>query len=721
MFVIYGGLFCLLLGRILFIQITGQSDGVELAVKAAERYQRQETLEASRGEITDQQGNILAEDVLNYRMIAVVRESATKNPNYPEHVVDPEETAEILAEYIDLEEEQIYDILTKPGDPYQVEFGTPGANISHTVRNEILEHDLPGIRFIKEQKRYYPNPTFAPYVVGFTLPEQDGENYVLTGKMGIESKYNNLLKEVDGKVNYEKDSAGYVLPRSEKLIEPAQNGANIELTLDKTIQSFLEDALTRAYEKYDPENIVAIVANPKTGEILGMSQRPTFNLMTREGLDNWLNLAVEEVIEPGSTMKIFTLSAAIDSNNWHPNAYYQSGQYRLYDSVIRDHNEGRGWGSITYLEGFQRSSNTAMAYMLNIMGADTFIDYVEDFGFGQKTEVGLPKEAAGTILTKVPINKLTTAYGQGSTVTPIQLIQGATAVANDGKMMQPYVVKKVTNPETGEVLEENKPTVKGEPISATTAKEVREILASTVTSEYGTARAFEIEGYDVAGKTGTAQIPLENGKGYYWGKNNFLYSFLGMAPADDPQLVMYVAVKKPQLESNESGSAPSADIFNSVMEKSLKYLNIAPQDKSNIEKVKLKDYEGREVASVLVELQNDGVEPIIIGEGGKITEQYPKADTEVLKGNIVFLKTEGQSILPDFTGWSLRNVVVYKAMSKLPIEIVGEGFVESQSATPNEAVLDTSPIVVKLKTPEERFSMPTEQLLDEDEEILPQD
>ena len=713
MFIFYGGLFCILLGRILFIQATGQSDGVELAVKAAERYQAQQILTADRGRILDRDGNIIAEDILNYRLIAVVRETVTKNPKYPQHVVDPRETARILSQYIDLDEDKIYSILTKDGDPYQVEFGTPGANISHTVRAQIMEHKLPGIQFIKEQKRYSPNSTFAPYVVGFTLPEKNGDGYTLQGRMGIELKYDKILSGVNGKVNYKKDSAGYLLPSSEKMVEPAKDGANIELTLDKTIQSFLEDSLMRAYEKYNPENIVAIVANPKTGEILGMAQRPTFDVMTRAGLDNWLNLAVEDVIEPGSTMKTFTLAAAIDSGNWHPNATYQSGQYTLYDRTIRDHNK-YGWGEISYLKGFQLSSNTAMAHMLNIMGADTFIQYLDDFGFGHKTNIDLPKEVAGTILTKVPINKVTTAYGQGSTVTPIQLIQASTAIANDGKMMQPYVVKKITNPSTGEVIQENKPTIKDTPVSADTAKQVREILASTVTSEYGTAQSFEIEGYDVAGKTGTAQIP----PAYNLGKNDLLYSFLGMAPVEDPQLIMYVAVKKPQLTESESGSAPTSEIFNSVMEKSLKYLNISPEDIEEVETTTLQDYTNRNAEAVQVELQNNGITPIVIGAGGAITAQYPAGNTKLIKDSMVFLKTDGDITLSNFEGWSLRSMLVYKAMSGLPLELVGEGYVESQSVSEGTIILDNAPIVVQLRTPKEHYVEPP---LEEEEEELPQD
>ena len=220
--------------------------------------------------------------------------------------------------------------------------------------------------------------------------------------------------------------------------------------------------------------------------------------------------------------------------------------------------------------------------MLKIMGGDVLYDYLDRFGFGKQTGIDLPNEATGTLLRNNPIEEVTTSYGQGSTVTPIQLIQGLTAIANDGEMMQPYVIDKIVNPNTGEITFDSKPTVKGNPISEDTAKTMREILKSVIYAEAGNAKRFQIEGYEVAGKTGTAQMPKANGSGYDWGKNEFLYSFLGMAPVDDPQLVMYIAVAKPKLGITEAGSDPVSQIFNSVMQNSLKYLNINPDDVAKV-------------------------------------------------------------------------------------------------------------------------------------------
>ncbi|GAB0167290.1 penicillin-binding protein [Lysinibacillus sp. CTST325] len=698
--------------RMFMLQATGEVEGQELAARAAAKYSKESAISASRGKIYDTNGQVIAEDTLSYRLIAVVNEKATTDAKKPRHVVDPEKTAKILAEYIpELDEEKIYKQLTRVNNegekPYQVEFGSAGRGLSHETMSKIKAEKLPGILFVNDLKRYYPNGIFASHLIGFALKEDNKDGTFTTkGKMGLELTYNKELTGKDGKIEYETDAFHYLLPSSEKMVTPAKNGDDIYLTLDKTIQSFLEEAMTAVEKEYNPEAMTAIVADPKTGKILGMSQRPTFNPDTREG-DNmkWLNEAIEETIEPGSTMKTFTLASAIDTGVWDPNEKYMSGQYRVLDKVIKDYNKV-GWGKINYLQGFQRSSNTAMAHLLKLIGEDVFFDYLDRFGFGKKTGIDLPNEAAGKLLSKYPVERVTTTFGQGSTVTPIQLIQALTAIANDGKMMQPYVIDRIVDPSTGKTIKKHEPIVKGQPVSADTAKQVKEILASTLTAEKGTATDFVLDEYEVAGKTGTAQIPKPNGNGKYF-ENEYLYSFLGMAPADNPQLIMYVSVKRPKLKG-DLGSIPVSKVFNPVMLNSLKYLNVNPEDVKHVDDTKIQDYTGKSAEAIQVELANDGLKPVIVGSGGKIIDQYPKGPQKLVKGNFVFLKTEGDITLPDFTNWSLRNVLAFKTMANLEIEVVGEGFVASQSVSAGTVISDSSPIVVKLKTPAESFKQDVE-------------
>lgn len=717
MFLLFGGLFLLLYWRFVSIQATGVVKGHELETEALSKYESGYALSADRGKILDRNENVIAEDTLSYRLVAVISDKATENEKNPRHVIDTAKTASELAKYIPMDEDKIYERLNPSKQKYQVEFGLAGRGISHDVKKQIEALNLPGIIFFSDKKRYYPNGAFASHLIGFALRDTDKDgNSEVVGKMGLESIYNKQLTGTDGQLTYQRDARNYLLPNSSKNVQEAQHGNDIYLTLDKTIQNFLEDAMSRVNEKYSPQSMIGVVANPKTGEILAMSQRPTFNPDTREGLDgNWLNDVVENTIEPGSTFKTFTVAAAMDSGNWFPNAIYQSGQYTVYDDIIRDHNR-YGWGPISYLEGFQRSSNTAMTNLLDVMKWDTLEKYLDDFGFGQKTGIDLPNEASGIINSRYPIDKYTTTFGQGSTVTPIQLIQALSAIANDGKMMQPYVIDKIVNPNTGEIVLNSEPEEKGQPITAETAKDMRELLASTIYGEAGNAKRFQIEGYEVAGKTGTAQMPKANGRGYDWGKNEFLYSFLGMVPADDPQLTVYIAVAKPKLGATEAGSDPVSQVFNLVAQNSLKYMNINPTDVAEVQKKDIANFVGEHSDSIVTELEADGLHPVLIGESGEITEQFPVQGKVLTKGSIVFLKTSGAITVPSFKNWSLRNLLVYKSLSDLTIEIFGEGYVESQSVSQGTVITDGAPIVVKLKTPQEmHLTPPAEDMALEDE------
>lgn len=707
---IFGLLFLLMFVRIALIQATGSAEGRNLAATVAEKHTKQESLTATRGKILDHNGSVIAEDEQRYKVYAIITPKISEGLKENYHVVDVDKTARVLAKYIDLSQSEIRKIIVKAQkeDKYQVEFNKAGRNLPNSVKKQIEAEKLPGINFETQLVRFYPNGIFASNLVGIVKEEEvrDKETQLFTrkvsGEMGIERTYNDELSGTNGKLEYQSDFWGRLLPMKDETIVPAKDGQDIYLTLDKTIQSFLEDSMSQVQKKYKPESMMAVVADPKTGRILAMSQRPTFNLKTREGLENsWANYLTEQTIEPGSTMKTFTLATAIEQGKWEPNATFQSGQYKVYDATIRDSNQ-QGWGRITYLEGIQRSSNVGMANLLKQIGPETFMDSLKTFGFGTKTGIDLPGEVAGKLLNQYPINVVTTSYGQGSTVTPIQMIQAYSAIANDGKMMQPYVIDKIVDPNTGKTIEQHEPTVKGQPISAETAKEVRDTLATTVTAEHGTARKFASEDYEVTGKTGTAQIPKAGG-GYSWGKNQFLYSFLGSAPADDPQLVMYIAVQKPNLGEKYVGSDPTSEVFNSVMDRSLKYLNVAPEQVERADEVEVSNYVELGVDDAKQKLAAQKLQPVIIGEGGKqVAAQYPEKDETVLEGAHLFLKTDSDTIqLPSFKGWSLRDVLTYQSLSGQQFTIKGEGFVTKQSLPAGTTLDKNSKLTITLQQPKE--------------------
>jgi penicillin-binding protein 2B len=705
LFGIFGLLFFVLMVRFITIQVTGEAEGKVLASQAAEKYIKSRILEAHRGTVYDHKGEVIAEDTSAYTLVAVLSPTVTNDPENPKHVTDPEKTARELSQFIDMKESEIYEKLTTEG-AYQVEFGSAGRTLSHQLMLDIKKEKLPGITFRKESKRFYPNGTFASHLIGFAqkTSNDDGES-VTAGKMGIEKSFNDILSGKNGSVEYKSDVWGYLLPNSEEHVTPPQDGNDIYLTIDKKIQTFLEEAMNQVQKQYKPKKMFAIVADPTTGEILAMTQRPTFHPDTRDGLlDNWTNTIVEETIEPGSTMKSFSLAAAVNEGKFNPKEAYESGTYKV-DNVpnpIRDHNGGEGWGSISFLEGVQRSSNVAFAYLLDKIGFKKFEGYLDDFGFGEPTNVGLPHEASGSILYHYPIEKYTTIFGQGTTVTPLQMIQAESAIANDGKMMKPFVISKVVDPNTNEVVKETKPEVVGNPITKETAEKTRKYLESTVTSEHGTGTRFAIEGYSVAGKSGTAQIPDPETGGYKYGKENYLFSFIGMAPADNPQLIVYVGVQEPELKPTEIGSDPVSAVFKPVMQNSLKYLNIKPQEKVNLKQEQISDLTGLSIDEAKEVIKKAGGDPVVVGNGSKIIKQLPQPGSEMLEGGKVIIRTDGDITIPNMKGWSIRDVFKIANIAELRINMVGNGFAVSQNIQPDSPVKENEPLVVNFKTPEEQ-------------------
>ncbi|WP_407407281.1 penicillin-binding protein [Peribacillus sp.] len=692
LFFVFSLLFFVLICRFLYIGVTGTAGGEVLASKIDKKYEKEQVIEAKRGSILDTKGDVIAVDTSSYILRAILSEKES------ERVKDPEMTASKLAKYIDMDEQAIYERLSKKG-AYQVEFGSAGKDLTQDTKQKIEKLELPGITFGRTNKRFYPNGVFASHLIGYV--EKDEETEEMTGKFGIEKYLNKELQETDGKLTYESDFWGLILPGAEEKVSAPHNGNNVSLTIDKKIQTFLEDSMNKVQGKYKPEQIIAIVSNPKTGEILAMGQRPTFHPTTKEGLtDTWRNLAIEETYEPGSTFKTFTLAAAVEEGVFNPNDSFTTGRYKAATGSIGDHSGIEPGKTMSFLEGVQRSSNVAFATLaMDKIGADTFRDYLTKFGFDKKTGIDLPNEITGKIQYKYKMEKVTTAFGQGTTVTPIQQIQAASAVANDGKMMQPYVIKSISNQDTGKVLKTTKPKVAGEPISAETAKQVREYLETVVSAKKGTGKKYAIDGYDVAGKTGTAQIPGPTGQ-YLAGKENYFFSFLGMAPAEDPQLVVYVAVKQPKLGVSYVGADPLSEIFNPVMQNSLMYLNIKPSDLKKQETNKIEDYTDQPINSSVKELEELGYEVEVIGTGRKVLDQSPKSGSSLLQGEKIILRSEGAMKVPDMAGWSLRDVMKVASIAKLNLNTSGTGYVGKQSPKGGTKVKEGDSFKVELRQPE---------------------
>ncbi|WP_102027293.1 penicillin-binding transpeptidase domain-containing protein [Salirhabdus sp. Marseille-P4669] len=695
-------LFLVLFGRIMYIQASGEIEGVNLEEWAEKQRTSSYPLSAERGLIYDRSGMVLAANRPVYRLYAILDEEYTTNEKEPLHVKDPFNTANKLAPYLGLEESALADTLNSAieDDKFQVEF--TNRSFTEEEKKEIEKLDLPGIYFSKHSERYYPNSQFASHVIGFTQKKED----TLEGAMGIEASFNDVLTGKPGKISYQRDRYATKLLNPEEAIVQAEDGDNVYLTIDQKIQTFLEDAMTEVQEQYEPEKIMAVVMNPKTGEVLAMSNRPSFDPNVKENIENWYNDIIAYPFEPGSTMKIFTVAAAIDSGNYNGDELFESGTYQYLDNVrpVHDHNWGKGWDYITYDEGFTRSSNVAMAKLVwEKMGTETFLEYLQKFHFDQKTNIDLAGETKGTILYNWPSEKVTTSYGQGTTVTPMQLMKAATAIVNDGKMMKPYVISKIEDADTGKVIKESEPEVVGQPISKDTAKQVMTLMEGVVNDELGTGYGvYTLDDYSVAGKTGTAQIPDPETGRYLTGRENYVFSFLGMAPSENPELMMFVAVERPKLEDTEAGSEPVSYIFKTVMENSLKYLEIKPDKEStalNVNPFPIPSSKGASVDAVVQNLQELGLDTKVIGNGSKVDALYPNEGMEVVPGASVMIRTDGNVTMPDLTGWSLREVIQLGELLDIKVDYLGSGFTVKQSIAAGSEFKGNNYLSIELKAP----------------------
>ncbi|WP_158217549.1 penicillin-binding protein [Lottiidibacillus patelloidae] len=692
-------LFFVLTSRIIYIQLKQEVQGYPLQEMAVEEWTKKHELFADRGIIYDRNGIEIAKNVPAYTIIAILKDGGAMEP-----IDDPYDVAAKLAPILDIETSELVNRLTSKS-AYQVEFGPKGRNISFTKKQQIENLGLKGISFIQNMRRLYPNNVFASHVLGYTTLDQSDADGREKGVMGIEAYTNDYLLEKNGSISFRTDKKReFKLPDPKELIDPPNNGDHVYLTIDQKIQTFVEHALTKVEAEFNPEKIIAIVADAKTGKILAMSNRPSFDPNLRN-ITNWTNYAISARYEPGSTMKVFTLAAAIEEEMFFADELYQSGQYSVYGTVINDHNYGLGWGKISYLEGVQRSSNVAFSIIAEQMGPDILLEYYEKMGLTKKTGIDLPNEVNSTFLYDYPLEQISTAWGQGSAITPIQQVQATTAITNDGNMMKPYIIEKIIDSDTEEVLLENKPEIVSNPISAKTAKRVRDILETVITAPAGTAKSYYLEGYQVAGKTGTAQIP-DPATGHYltgWGNN--IYSFLGFAPKDDPKLIVYVAVDRPKINSTQSGSLPVSTAVKMIMKSSLQYLEIdpttnsenSPKQKGN-HSITLKDYTSKHVNEASTELKALGLEVIRIGSGDRVVKQAPYAGNVLYDGEKVFLYVDGKAKIPNMTGWSKRDVLKLCAVMELKPNIIGSGFVIKQNIPADTKLKRGDYLVVELES-----------------------
>lgn len=698
-FMIFALVIILLFSNVVYIGATGKHfiSGNDIAGYADSRGggQKETTLYAKRGTIYTSDNEVVASDVKKYKLYAVLSSTRKTASGEPAYVVDKEKTAEQLAPIIGMKEADLLEKLSS--DSYQVEFGSYGNNLSSLVKDQIDELDLPGLEFEELTSRNYRYGNFASYEVGYAQLMTEKSTQYLIGQMGIEKTYNDQLSGTNGKKVYLVDSNNYLLPNGVISETAPVAGNDVYLTLDSDVQTELDVQMAKLAEETECDKAAAAVMEAQTGRILAVSNYPSFD-PNKKDLENYTDLFFTEAVEPGSVFKSFIYANAITDGTLNVKSTYQSGvyEYKVNGKLvkgIRDHNEGKGWGTISYEEGFYHSSNTAICYILDkYTNKQSLIEDYEKLQFFQSSTIdGLSSSAgvAGFKGENKNLEWLTTGFGQGSTVTGLQLLRAYSVFANDGKTVEPYLVDKVVNPDTEEVVYQAK-TVYSEKIFSTEAVEqMKDLLSGVINKKGSTGYAYHMDDIELIGKTGTGQV-AKDGK---YLSNYHTHGFTGLAPYDDPRIVIVV-----WYQSSVSGKTSVSNLVKAVTRTALNKIEDAPTEEVETSTYVLDSYLNQSVDYAKKILTNNQITPLIIGDGKTILDQYPRAQVEVSSKSRVFLKTNGTKItMPSMTGWSRKEAEAFASIANVEIEFDGLGTIYEQSIDTGTILKDNQKIKVKAK------------------------
>uniref|UniRef100_UPI003556D682 penicillin-binding transpeptidase domain-containing protein n=1 Tax=Enterococcus faecium TaxID=1352 RepID=UPI003556D682 len=687
------GLFFLFAVRFSYIVIGGHVAGTSLAEKTKQLYQGSEVVKAKRGTIYDRNGVALAEDASSYSIKAILSKTYTSGDKklYVEEK-NFDKIAEILHKNLSIDKKDALNILEDGAkkELYQVEFGSYGKNISQETKQNIeadmKKEGVAGLYFVEHQARMYPNGVFSSHFIGYAVPDKDENG--LVGKLGLESAYNDILSGKDGKIIYQKDNFQNPLPGTVAEEEKAVDGQDIYTTLDSRLQSYLETLMDQVNEEYQPEELTAVLMKAKTGEILAMGQRPTFNPETMEGLTGkdaiWRNFLVQDSYEPGSTMKVFTTAAAIEEGEFNENETFQSGKIQVEDATINDHDFGEK-GVLTMRQALSWSSNVGMVILEQRLGGRWY-NYLQKLGFGQSTHSGLDDEVNGALPTLNIVDRAMSAYGQAVGVTNFQMMKAFTSIANNGTMIQPRYISKVVDPQTGEERT-TQTEVLGQPFSKETTEKVREYMRDVVESEnYGSAYGvYSVPGYNVSAKTGTAQIASDTG-GYQTGDTAYLYSIVEMVPSEDPDYVLYLTMKHPKTYDRMA----LAKIANPLMKRAMDFKETEEDSdtETKTEKVSVADYRNLEADVAAADAQKSGLQPVVIGNGKKVQKQSTANGDQLISGEKLILYTGGDKLMPDVTGWSKADIMKLGKILGIEVSFDGDGYCVKQELAPYEKITE---------------------------------
>lgn len=670
---------------------TDKKFGVKLSDGAKSVYQETVTVQAKRGTIYDRNGVAIAIDSTTYSIYAVLDKSfvsATGEKLY----VQPSQfdtVASILKKQLKMKKTDVIKQLKQKG-LFQVSFGTTGSGISYskmtTIRREMEKAKIKGVAFTTSPGRMYPNGTFASELIGLaSLNENKDGSKSLVGKTGLESSMNNILSGKDGIITYEKDKNGNTLLGTGKTVKKAIDGKDVYTTISEPIQTFLEEQMDVFQKEAKGVLSSATLVNAKTGEILATSQRPSYNADTLEGLNNknynWKSALYQNNFEPGSTMKVMTLAAAIDEDVFKPNDVYSNANgLTIADATIQDWsiNEGISTGQyMTYAQGFAYSSNVGMTNLEQKMGGKTWLDYLSKFKFGFPTRFGIGDEESGIFPGDNIVTQAMSAFGQGISVTEIQMLRAFSAIANDGVMLEPKFISKIYDPNNGSYRTSKKEIV-GKPVSKKAASETRDYMVTVGTDpvfgtlySQSTGPIIKVGNLPVAVKSGTAQIASENGSGYLdGGQTNYVFSVVAMVPSDNPDFIMYVTIQQPEHWTGMFWQ----DVVNPVLEEAYlmqETLTEPVPDASRGSKYKLPDFIGQSPGTTADELRRNLIQPIVLGTGKKIIKISKAKGVDLPENQQVLLLTDKFTTLPDMYGWTKSNVKKFAKWTGIEVKYKG--------------------------------------------------
>ena len=613
-------IFIIIIAKVFYIEVI---DYKKLNSLASGLWSRNLPIEADRGNIYTVDGEAIASNLTTTSLVFI-----------PNQIKNKDLVAEKISEILDVPKSKIEEHLYKKSMMERVH--PEGRRLSYEIADKIENLHFDGVYLLKESKRYYPHNEMLSHVLGYVGIDNQGLS-------GLELEYDDILTGEYGSIQYFSDAKGNNLERNSVYVEP-EDGLDIYLTVDYGIQSSIERELDNVVLRYNPDGAWAIAMDPNTGEILGMSSRPNFNPNSYKDYDTETinrNMAIWASYEPGSTFKILTLSAAVNEGKVDllKDTFYDGGSVNVDGARIKCWKHG-GHGSQTFLEVVQNSCNPGFVELGNRLGKETLFDYINKFGYGKKTGIDLNGEATGILfsLDKVgPVELATTAFGQGVSVTALQQVVAVSSAINGGTLYKPYIVKRVAYHENGQIIKEVKPTiVRDNIVTKDTSEKVRMTLESVVS--LGTGRNAYIDGYRVGGKTGTAQ-KVNNG---IYMQGNYIVSFIGFLPANDPKIVVYLAIDNPKGVTQYGGTV-SAPIVKNIMEDAITSLNIEKQDGGTEKKYQWYDKKYYNVPNVVGKSKKEATSMLksfsveYSGSGDVVVSQSPDSDSRIAEGEKVRL------------------------------------------------------------------------------------